>query len=184
MEGTKKLEDELFDASPEELYTFLKSLARRAKAYGWDDENLGTFQIPEDSLIHNSPTRSLIDNYGSITLANVKEFDEGYLFNQLRAAQDNTIIFQCLMNSLTSTGRKKLQVLEKEYTIENPAIAGEYEMSANALLKIIIRVSHIDTKATTATIKMKLQSLDKYILTIACDIDKFNMHVNLLLESL
>ena len=33
-EGTKKLEEELFDASPEELYTFLKSLARRAKGYG------------------------------------------------------------------------------------------------------------------------------------------------------
>ena len=81
-------------------------------------------------------------------------------------------------------GQKKFQVLEKEYTIENPAIPGEYKMSSSALLKFFIWVNHIDTNATTATIKLKLQSLDKHILTIACNVDKFNMHVNLILESI
>ena len=57
-------------------------------------------------------------------------------------------------------------------------------MSVNTLLKTIIRVSHIDTNATTVTIKHKLQNLNKFILTISCDIEKFNMHVNLLLDYL
>jgi len=53
-----------------------------------------------------------------------------------------------------------------------------------ALLKIIIRESHLDTNATTNQIRTKLSSLDTYILTIDSDIGKFNQYVKLLIQSL
>lgn len=163
VEGTKVLEAELFNANPEDLFGFLKSLSRRARAYGWDDEVNGTLQILEDPLNPQSPTLSLIDNYGTISLNTIRKFDEPYIFNQSRAAQDNAIIFTCLMNSLTILGKKKVNVCEEEYMIAHPQNPSREEQLANALLKIIVCVSHINTNATTAAIKTKLQNLDKFL---------------------
>ena len=67
--------------------------------------------------------------------------------------------------------------------IKNPNSQGLYKPYANSLLKIIIRVSHIDMNMTTASIRTKLQNLDTFILMIACNVEKFNMHLNLLLDS-
>ena len=56
--------------------------------------------------------------------------------------------------------------------------------SGVALLKVIIRESHLDTNATTNQIRTKLSSLDQYITTIDSDIGRFNQYVKLLLQSL
>jgi hypothetical protein len=66
---------------------------------------------------------------------------------------------------------------------DSPA-SGPINSSGNLLLKSIIRESHLDTNATTASIRNKLYSLDEYILTIGCDITKFNGYVRLLIASL
>ena len=81
-EGTKQLESELFDANPEDLFGFLKALARRARAYGWDDEVTGTLRIPEDPENLNSDTVSLIENYGTILLKTISDFDTLFVFNK------------------------------------------------------------------------------------------------------
>ena len=52
------------------------------------------------------------------------------------------------------------------------------------MLKIIIRESHLDTNATTTTIRNKLSSLDVHIPTIGYDITKFNGYVKMLIDSL
>ena len=56
--------------------------------------------------------------------------------------------------------------------------------SGVALLKIIIRESHLDTNATTNQIRTKLSSLDTYITTVNSDIGKMNQYVKLLVQSL
>ena len=55
--------------------------------------------------------------------------------------------------------------------------------SGNILLKIIIRESHLDSNATTTSIRNQLSSLDHFITTVGCDITKFKAHVQLILES-
>lgn len=81
------------------------------------------------------------------------------------------------MNSLSNEGRSKISLWKSQYTINN-------RVSGNALLKIIIRESHIDTQATTGTIRTKLSSLDTYMPTVSSDIGKFNQYVQLLVDSL
>ena len=56
--------------------------------------------------------------------------------------------------------------------------------SGNLLLKIIVRESHLDTNATSASIRTKLTDLDRYLPTIGNDITKFNTYVKLLIDSL
>ena len=52
------------------------------------------------------------------------------------------------------------------------------------LLKVIIRETHLDTNATTNSIKTQLRNLDEYITTIRCSIIKFNEQVKRLIEQL
>ncbi len=80
------------------------------------------------------------------------------------------------MNSISKEGKTKILIWKKQYTVGNCS-------SGNLLLKIIIRESHLDTNATTASIRKKLSSLDTYVLTIGCDITRFNGYVRLLIDS-
>jgi hypothetical protein len=68
-----------------------------------------------------------------------------------------------------------------QYQIE---IRGKTYSNGVALLKVIIRESHLDTSATANQIGTKLSSLDNYILTIDSDIGKFNQYVKLLIQPL
>jgi hypothetical protein len=81
------------------------------------------------------------------------------------------------MASLSKEAKAKVMVWREEYTVVG------YPSGA-CLLKIIIRESHIDTRATVRHIREKLNSLDIYLPTIGYDIVKFNTYVKDLLDSL
>jgi len=53
-----------------------------------------------------------------------------------------------------------------------------------AFLKIFIWEAHIDTRAMVMHIRAKLSALDTSILTIGCNITKFNAYVKDLIDSL
>ena len=81
------------------------------------------------------------------------------------------------MASLSKEGKRKILIWEDQYTI------GELG-SGNLLLKIIVRESHLDTKATSTSIHTKLTELDTYLPTIGHDITKFNIYLKLLVDGL
>ena len=87
------------------------------------------------------------------------------------------MLYHCLVGSLSKVGRTKVMVWEEQYKIK-------VKPSGNLLLKIIIRESHLDSNATTTSIRNQFSSLDQVITTIVCDITKFNAHVQMLLEGL
>jgi len=176
--ATEKLQEELYDCTPEGMFAFLRAFQDRAKMYGWNNPNYGINMIPNDP---DDPIQGgmvdLINNYGEIDIEKIREFEVTYISTETRAAQDCNMMYQCLMNSLSTEGKKKILVWREQYTIN-----GMY--SGNLLLKTIVKESHLDTNATTATIRMKLSSLDTYILTIDSDIVKFNQYVMLLTDRL
>ena len=176
--ATEKLQEELYDCSPEGMFAFIRAYEDRASMYGWNDENAGINMIPnnaenpfEEGMIN------LINNYGEVSLEMIQNFDATYINTPTRAAQDLNMMYQCLMNSLSTEGKRKVLVWREQYMIGSMH-------SGNLLLKVIVRESHLDTNATAATIRMKLSSLDKYIQTIGSDIIKFNQYVMLLTDRL
>ena len=175
--ATSKLSDDLFDCVPEDLNQFLKTLSDRASEYSWNDEVVGIMMIPEDPTDPSTVYKNLLTNHGEITLEQVRRFEESYIMTATRAAQDTSMLYQCLMASLSKQGKTKIMVWEGQYKINGFT-------SGNLLLKIIIRESHLDSNATTTVIRRQLSSLDTYINTIGCDITKFNAHVQKLLEGL
>jgi hypothetical protein len=149
----------------------------RAQEFGWNDLVNGILQIPEDANDPNSPTVYLIGNYGQIPLATIREFESTYLQVGCRPVQDTIMLFKCLMNSISKEAKNKILIWHNQYSVNGYS-------SGNLLLKIIIRESHLDTNATTSSIRTKLSRLDTYIVTIASNLTKFNGYVRFLIDSL
>jgi len=89
------------------------------------------------------------------------------------------MLFTCLMNSLSSSGKAKLNIHDKQYLIGDPLIE-----SGLCLLKILIRESHLDSNATSSMFRTKLSNLDEYLTETSKDILNLNNHVRMLIDSL
>ena len=171
-----------YNCEPDEMLNFLRELDTRAIEYGWNDEISGILWIPQDINDPASDLRYLPREYGTISIESITEFERTYLGQELRTAQDSYMLYMCLLNSLTKEAKMKIQIWENEYIILNQQ--GTRIPSGNLLLKVIIRESHLDTNATTQSIRTKLSNLDRYISTIGNDITKFNGYVKGLVQSL
>lgn len=86
------------------------------------------------------------------------------------------------MASLSASEAKKIvPIWSDQYQVE--VDGGRFNIGV-ALLKVIIRDSHLDTNATTNQIRTKLSSLDTYVTTVNSDIGKLNQYMKLLVQSL
>ena len=147
----KPLDEEKYDCKPDGLYQFLHSLYNRAGEFGWSDETAGVLMIPTDTTdVIGSDLNYLVRDYGTISYDRIKEYEETYIGTPSRQCQDNFMLYNCLMNSISKEGKHKILVWQKQYQIETEP--GCFVGSGNLLLKIIIRESHLDTNATTASI--------------------------------
>ena len=171
--ATQPLMEDLFNCEPQGLKVFLAYLEDRAIINGWEP----ILDIPEDARNPDVKLRNLIHKFGQISLQQVKDHASLYVAYQERASQDSMQLYQCLMASLSKEARAKVMICKDEYTVTGFP-------SGAVLLKIIIRESHIDTRATVRHIRDKLSSLDLYLPTIGHDIIKFNAYVKDLLDSL
>ena len=84
-------EDTSYDCQPDGLKAFLDDLGDRALDFGWNKVG-SVLQIPDD---HTNPTqncKSLLTNYGELTMAKIKKYEESYIDAQTRTAQDNRML--------------------------------------------------------------------------------------------
>ena len=163
-----------FNCEAPGLHGFLKEVEGRASRFGWRDAIL---EIPNDIDNPLGGTKNLLTHYGELSLDHLHAWESTYLHGISRAAQDTAHLHLCLMNSLTQAGKVKVRLWSDQFILNG-------RESGILLLKIIIRESHLDTNATTNSIRTQLSNLDEYITTIGCDIIKFNEHVKRLLEQL
>ena len=163
-----------FNCEAPGLHGFLKEVESRASRFGWCDAIL---EIPNDITNPLGVTKNLLTHYGELPLEHLRDWKTTYLHGISRRAQDMAHLHLCLMNSLTQAGKDKVRLWSDQFILNG-------RESGILLLKIIIRESHLDTNATTNSIRTQLSNLDVYITTIGCDIIKFNEHVKRLLEQL
>ena len=180
--ATRALDKEnQYNCEADGLRNFLGLVTDRAFANGWDT---GILAIPDDVALPLGTSKNLVQHYGEIKLDHLRDFAQTFVFQQNRSAQDARQLYVCLMESLSSTGRTKIQIWRAQYTITQTGTTDVHAVCGNCLLKVIIRESHIDTNATTSHIRTQLSSLDLYLPTIGHDIDKFNQQVRGLVEQL
>jgi hypothetical protein len=163
-----------FDLSTDNLKTFLEEVRQRARMANW--WSLLT-------MTQGGNTYNLIDHYGTLTKATVRNNSISYIGSTAgangRKAQNAVQLFQFLVDSLTEDAKKKLFTRPSEYQITSAlAPAGTPPMVDGPLfLKHIVSESHIDTNATINTIRTRLLNLPRAMEEFNSDIEKFNHYV-------
>ena len=152
------------------LHLFLSDLNNRGNSHGWDS----ILTIPTAN-----GKKNLLKQYGQVTLADAKADAALYLSKTkvTKKGQLQMQLYNCLYASLTEQARERLTLRMSDYTV-NTVTCG------TMFLKVIIAETYMDTNATTKFIRDNLSNLDKYIVDVESDIQKFNQYVQLQLDNL
>jgi hypothetical protein len=155
-----------FDCKSDNLQLFLDQTRDRSIVFDW----LNILSIPIQGNVANS--KDLIESYGEISYEEVRAHALTYMHEDAREAQDSFMMYHCLMNSLTDAAQKQVRTRGNVH----PFIFGG-KGSGPVLLKVIIMVSHVDTRATITSVRTKLSSLDHAMRDVDSDIELFNDYV-------
>ena len=127
--------------------------------------------------MQGGPAHSLLTHYGQVTLQQVKDHATTYINTQTRAAQNNLLLYTCLAASIALETKAKAMIFQQDYHEGQTPISATY-------LKILIWEANVDTRSTIMHIQAKLSALNSCILTIGCNITKFNTYIKDLIDSL
>lgn len=162
-----------FGCDPDDFTLFLNELSDRANSYGWKS----ILTIPVDKNVVDGPTNHLIDEYGRVSIERVRADASSYIGTICRQDQDAYMLFECLQASLSPEAKKKCGLFKKEFTVNGIP-------SGPLLLKVIIRESHVDTKATVRLIRESMSAMDTLMEECHSNIATFNNHVRRQIASL
>ena len=95
--------------------------------YGW--ENI--LNIPVKVAVQGGLTHLLLAHYGQVTLQQVKDHATTYINTQMRAAQNNLLLYTCLAASITLETKAKAMIFQQDYHEGQTPIGATY-------LKILI----------------------------------------------
>jgi hypothetical protein len=158
-----------FNMTPNKTVVFVEeAFKRKAKLMGW---STGTKQLT--NFINSSGVSiDIINNYGQINLVTLKTACErfckaGEVDAESRAKQNNTMMANCLANSLLLAAKVRILTYCNEYTFDDV----EY---APVMYKVIMCLATIDSIATTQTLRDNLQNLMVFAVMVSGDIDKIN----------
>ena len=134
---------------------------------GWET----ILHVPDDVSDPVGAAKYLPDRYGEITLAHCRKYARACIIGQPnRAAQDSAMLYHCLVASLTADAWTRISLHSADYTVDGVP-------DGVCLLRVIIRESHLDTNATTSTIRAALTKLDKAMVEHGHDIKQLNQYV-------
>lgn len=162
-----------FDGSSGKLLAFLDDLDQKASRYGWT-ENL--LSINDQDPV-NPQDRNLLQHHRMLTIENVQAHATTYVGTQTRIAQDASMMYEFLRDSLTEGARARLATDSVKYTINGLRNGPCY-------LKTLLIKFYVETRATNFHLRQKLQRLPTTIAEMKFDIATFNDHVRELVQDL
>ncbi len=104
--------------------------------YGW--ENI--LNVPVDTAVQAGPMHLLLTHYGQVMLQQVKDHTTAYINTQMRAAQNNLLLYTCLAASIMPETKAKAIIFHQDYHEGQTPIRAAY-------LKILIREANVDTRS-------------------------------------
>lgn len=151
-----------FDGQSQNLILFLEGVSDRAKEFDWDS----ILTVPDG----NGVNRNLLSQYGLLTLENVRAQAMTYVATASRTLQNADMLYKFLISSLEKDFRASILLYKSEYTIGGDA-------DGPMLLKRILMLTHIDTKATISLIRASLVNMSTTFTEYEGDVMKFNAWV-------
>ena len=153
-----------FDGKPSSLHIFMKSVANRAKSFGWDN----ILNIIDS----HGNTGSLLYDYGQLITAEVKMHAQNQWMNQhTRDAQNAEMLYHFLFESLDENFKATVLLMYHNYQVTIGTYTTE---DGPCLLKQIIVSTFVDTSATASQIWELLVDMTQQLETHKGNITKFN----------
>jgi hypothetical protein len=150
-----------FDLTQANMKDFLAACKSRATLMNWQ------FTM---NIMVNGVQRNLIEHYGLISIEDVRQHVLTYDGTATCNAQNATMIYACLHDTLTKEARTKVTLQQQKY------IFNEFP-DGLLFFKVIVGLAHLDTRATVSTIRARLLSLDTKIAELQDNIIDLNMFV-------
>jgi hypothetical protein len=132
-------------------------------------------QINQAAQVYN-----LIENYGQVTIKSVRLQAMAIEAANSRDTQNSSQMYTFLITSITDGLLGKVISQREQYTSVGGFLDGP------SLLKVLVTISHVDTRAQASHIRQCLARLSSTILSpeYNCDIQKLNEYVVVLEEGL
>jgi hypothetical protein len=151
-----------YDLSPQKLKSFLDDVHDRSQLYGW-----GTIMsVPDKDDIK----RDIIQEYGRITIEECNNYAKEYFKVRQRKAQNSVMLYNFLVNSLTTEAKAELSVQQEKYVVDNIK-------DGLSFLKHLISKAQIDTVATVNVLRTSIARLPTKMVEYAGNIKDFNLYV-------
>jgi hypothetical protein len=148
-----------FDGQPGSMPIFLASLSDRVNAFGMRT----VLTMPDNAAVQ----RDLIHDYGRLSLVDVRTHAATYIAIENRMAQNSSMLYLLLADSMTPAFKNKVLLHVADFTIQGTPIGA-------ALLKTMISQTYLDTRATTAHIRDTLVEAPQQMLTLSGNVASFN----------
>ena len=155
-----------YDGSTNKLLAFLTEIELKAANYGWNDALL----LINDQNPVTPQERNLLQNHRLLTIANVRAHAAAYTGTQTRIAQDASMMFAFLRDSLTGAARSRMDMDTAKYSVNGTRDGPCY-------LKALMIKFYVETKATNFHLRQKFQHLSLAMIELKYDVPAFNDYV-------
>lgn len=155
-----------FDGSPGKLLSFMDNLHQKASCFGWNQELLAiSNQHPA-----NPQQRNLLTNHHMLMMENVQVHAAAYIGTQTRQAQNASMMYEFLRDSMTEGVCTRMSTDATKYTVQGTEDGPCY-------LKAILITIYVETKATNYHLRQKIHRLSKTMVDLNHNVADFNNHV-------
>ena len=156
--------EDYYDGKGDRLSAFLFKLKTRAQEYGWMEDGIFEIEIPGEGAAAATVV-NMLDNYGTVSLEQVRAHASTYVNVQNRAAQDSMLVFQAVMKSLTKECLDNVRNKAALYTVNGIP-------SGTSLVRVLIQEARMDTNATIKRITSQISALPNYMEQVKSDVSK------------
>lgn len=154
--------DTKFDMKEGNLRTFLDVVNEQARVFNWKD----VVDIPDG----NGDKRNLLTHFGQLSYNDCLVYVTAHLGQQNKRAQDDGIMYQYLLNSLTPEARLTMIAAQSAYTINKVP-------SGILFLKTIVGRSSVDTYAKVMLLRKEISNLHYRMIEMKGNVREFNVYV-------
>ena len=151
-----------FDGDPSHILTFTEQLVCRLTVAGFQD----ILNIQDADGIK----RHLLVEYGCLSKDDIECFVNSYANTETRQAQNDHMLCELLLNSVTKDFHVKIVGHTDKYTVLTHTLG-------LLLFKLMMSKAIVDTKATSTLYRERLMNLDGHMLKCESNITDFNNYV-------
>ena len=173
--ATRSLYDETsdrFNLTQDKLHEFLSKIHRRANAFA-----LSTIDVPIDNAQPLGDTVNLASEHGEVTMSHLQEHAATFMGQHCRAAQDDYMLLQMLMNSCSEDAQAELADHDEEYKVDG-------DECGVLLLQVIMREASIEVSTDPDIIRQELALTHQKFKELNHDVSALNKWVTRKLKQL